>query len=87
MEIHLENKILDLMASHFACLAAARSILDTKKPDADNVLKGIKEWSNGIIWRDDAQVAHRTRKEMCRNTRGARGGGCCQWQCCLVVLD
>lgn len=37
-------------------LAAAGSIAATKKPDADNVLKGIKDGCNGIIWRDDAQV-------------------------------
>lgn len=28
----------------------------TKKPDADNVLKGIKDGCNGIVWKDDAQV-------------------------------
>lgn len=37
-------------------LAAAGLIAATKKPDADNVLKGIKDGCNGIIWRDDAQV-------------------------------
>ncbi len=37
-------------------LAAAGHILPTKKPDADNILKGIKDGCNGIVWRDDAQV-------------------------------
>lgn len=37
-------------------LAAAGAICATKKPDADNVLKGIKDGCNGIVWRDDAQV-------------------------------
>lgn len=37
-------------------LAAAGDIRATKKPDADNVLKGIKDGCNGIVWRDDAQV-------------------------------
>jgi Holliday junction resolvase RusA-like endonuclease len=27
-----------------------------QKPDADNVLKGIKDGCKGIIWRDYAQV-------------------------------
>jgi Holliday junction resolvase RusA-like endonuclease len=36
--------------------AAAGSIYATKKPDADNVLKGIKDGCNGIVWGDDAQV-------------------------------
>lgn len=35
-------------------LAAAGSIAATKRPDADNVLKWIKDGCNGIIWRDDA---------------------------------
>jgi len=37
-------------------LAVAGTICATKKPDADNVLKGIKDGCNGIVWRDDAQV-------------------------------
>jgi Holliday junction resolvase RusA-like endonuclease len=32
------------------------SVCATKKPDADNILKGIKDGCNGIVWRDDAQV-------------------------------
>ena len=36
--------------------AAAGTICATKKPDADNVLKGIKDGCNGIVWADDAQV-------------------------------
>lgn len=37
-------------------LAAAGTIRATKKPDADNVLKGLKDGCNGIVWKDDAQV-------------------------------
>ena len=37
-------------------MAAAGAIRATKKPDADNVLKGLKDGCNGIVWRDDAQV-------------------------------
>ena len=36
--------------------AVAGIICATKKPDADNVLKGIKDGCNGIVWADDAQV-------------------------------
>jgi Holliday junction resolvase RusA-like endonuclease len=36
--------------------AVAGTICATKKPDADNVLKGIKDGCNGIVWKDDAQV-------------------------------
>lgn len=37
-------------------MAESGVICATKKPDADNVLKGIKDGCNGIVWRDDAQV-------------------------------
>jgi Holliday junction resolvase RusA-like endonuclease len=40
--------------------AVAGSICATKKPDADNVLKGIKDGCNGIVWADDAQVVRIT---------------------------
>ena len=37
-------------------LALTGEIRATKKPDADNVLKGLKDGCNGIVWKDDAQV-------------------------------
>ncbi|MFK3741419.1 RusA family crossover junction endodeoxyribonuclease [Massilia sp. TN1-12] len=37
-------------------LAIDGHIRATKKPDADNVLKGLKDGCNGIVWIDDAQV-------------------------------
>ena len=37
-------------------LAIAGTICATKKPDADNVLKGLKDGCNGVVWNDDAQV-------------------------------
>jgi Holliday junction resolvase RusA-like endonuclease len=37
-------------------MALAGAIRATKKPDADNVLKGLKDGCNGIVWKDDAQV-------------------------------
>ena len=29
----------------------------TKRPDLDNVVKAIKDGCNGVVWRDDCQVA------------------------------
>lgn len=52
-------------------LAAAGSIAATKKPDADNVLKGIKDGCNGIIWRDDAQVVRIVLEKRYSETPGA----------------
>ncbi len=36
--------------------ASMGTVRATKKPDADNVLKGIKDAMNGIVWVDDSQV-------------------------------
>jgi Holliday junction resolvase RusA-like endonuclease len=30
----------------------------TKKPDVDNILKGVQDFLNGIVWVDDSQVCH-----------------------------
>jgi len=37
-------------------LAAEQMIAATKKPDADNVLKAVKDAINGVVFIDDAQV-------------------------------
>jgi Holliday junction resolvase RusA-like endonuclease len=37
-------------------MAEAGQICATKKPDADNVLKAIKDGLNGIVWVDDSQA-------------------------------
>lgn len=31
-------------------------VLPTTKPDADNVVKGVFDAINGVVWRDDTQV-------------------------------
>lgn len=52
-------------------MAVAGAIAATKKPDADNVLKGIKDGCNGIIWRDDAQVVRIMIEKRYSETPGA----------------
>lgn len=37
-------------------LAAAGWLPHTSRPDADNMLKAIKDGCNGVVWRDDALV-------------------------------
>ncbi|SCU95566.1 conserved hypothetical protein [Cupriavidus necator] len=37
-------------------MAAAGQICATKKPDADNVLKAVKDGMNGVVWVDDCQA-------------------------------
>lgn len=40
-----------------------------KKPDADNVLKAVKDAAKGVLWLDDSQVA----REACTKIIGAQG--------------
>lgn len=56
LAIKLGLQIPSSWSSKRRALALAGAIHATKKPDADNVLKGIKDGCNGIVWRDDAQV-------------------------------
>lgn len=56
LSINLDMQIPASWSKKRRELAAAGTIAPTKKPDVDNVLKGIKDGCNGIIWRDDAQV-------------------------------
>lgn len=51
--------------------AAVGAIAATKKPDADNVLKGVKDGCNGIVWRDDAQVVRIMLEKRYSETPGA----------------
>ena len=37
--------------------AAAVGALVIKRPDLDNVIKAVKDGANGVVWRDDSQVA------------------------------
>lgn len=41
----------------------------TKKPDADNVLKAVKDAAKGVLWLDDCQVC----RETCVKLIGAQG--------------
>lgn len=52
-------------------LAASGAICATKKPDADNVLKALKDGCNGIVWRDDAQVVRIMLEKRYSETPGA----------------
>lgn len=56
MTIELRMQIPASWSARRRSLAMTGEVLPTKKPDADNVLKGIKDGCNGIVWRDDAQV-------------------------------
>ena len=56
MEVYLLLQIPASWSNKKRLAAAAGQVRATKKPDADNVLKGLKDGCNGIVWRDDAQV-------------------------------
>jgi Holliday junction resolvase RusA-like endonuclease len=56
LSVELNMQIPASWSAKRKALAAAGAICATKKPDADNILKGIKDGCNGIVWQDDAQV-------------------------------
>jgi Holliday junction resolvase RusA-like endonuclease len=50
--------------------AIARTLRPTKKPDLDNLVKGIKDRMNKVFWHDDAQIVDMTvRKFYSENPR------------------
>lgn len=54
LELRLEIPVSWSKAKRLA--ASMGTVRATKKPDADNVLKGVKDACNGIVWVDDSQV-------------------------------
>lgn len=71
LAVVLDMQIPDSWSKRRRALAASGSIAATKKPDADNILKGIKDGCNGIVWRDDAQVVRITLEKRYSETPGA----------------
>lgn len=56
MEVCLWMQIPASWSKKKRAAAVIGQVMPTKKPDADNCLKGLKDGCNGIVWRDDAQV-------------------------------
>ena len=56
----------------FVRAALAGEIFPTSKPDVDNVIKGIFDAMNEIVWRDDKQVVDLTVKKRYAETPMAR---------------
>lgn len=52
--------------------AYAGLILPTKKPDADNVEKSIKDGCNRIVWGDDSQVVDAVKSKRYAETPGVQ---------------
>ena len=38
--------------------AVAGKVWHTSRPDGDNILKAVGDGLNGVVWRDDSQIAH-----------------------------
>jgi Holliday junction resolvase RusA-like endonuclease len=50
-------------------LASSKRAYPVKRPDMDNLLKGLLDCGNGIIWNDDAQIVDlKLEKRYARNT-------------------
>lgn len=73
-EIHLFVDIYRPIPKSFSKKKRAEAILGllrpTKKPDLDNLVKGIKDGLSKVIWQDDAQIVEMTvRKFYSENPR------------------
>jgi Holliday junction resolvase RusA-like endonuclease len=44
-------------------LIVSGELRPTKKPDLDNLIKGIKDGCNKIIWHDDSQIVDMTMRK------------------------
>jgi Holliday junction resolvase RusA-like endonuclease len=60
VEIKLHVMIPESWSKKKQQAAISHHVLPTSKPDADNVIKGIFDALNGIVWRDDKQVVDLT---------------------------
>lgn len=56
VEIRLHVNMPQSWSKKKQALAVAHQIYPTSKPDTDNVIKGIFDALNGIVWFDDKQV-------------------------------
>lgn len=56
LELRIYMSVATSWSQKRSALALAGEILPTKKPDADNVLKAVKDAMNEVVYADDAQV-------------------------------
>jgi Holliday junction resolvase RusA-like endonuclease len=52
-------------------MAQRGEIAATKKPDIDNVEKAIFDGLNGVVWKDDVQAVHVSKRKRYAETPGA----------------
>ena len=63
VELDIRLMIPESWSNKRKLLAMNGSIAPTKKPDIDNVEKGIFDGMNGVVWKDDVQVVQVTKRK------------------------
>lgn len=58
IELRIVVAVAQSWSKKKAAAALAGTVMPTKKPDADNVLKAICDGINGIVFKDDVQVVN-----------------------------
>lgn len=56
LHVNIHRSIPKSWSKKKRAAATNLEVLPTSKPDLSNILKGIEDALNGVIWRDDSQV-------------------------------
>ena len=70
VELDIRVMIPESWSNKRKALAANGALAPTKKPDNDNVEKGIFDGMNGVVWKDDVQVVQVTKRKRYAETPG-----------------
>ena len=70
VELDIRVMIPESWSNKRKTLAVNGALAPTKKPDIDNVEKGIFDGMNGVVWKDDVQVVQVTKRKRYAETPG-----------------
>lgn len=70
VELDIRVQIPESWSKKKQMMAMSGALMPTKKPDIDNVEKGIFDGLNGVVWKDDVQVVKVLKRKRYHETPG-----------------